>query len=174
MRPQRRRAPLARPGPATSAKRVAWRTLGERFEAEWPQLPADIQARLRAEVERSPVFRLIKAKPEALLYNQQLVAALAASSSRRSTAASCEIFFSTFVSPSRSRALALRSDRDSCHPGRFANSATSRGIVSLPRAQLFAISAGALTARCVPAPGGRNSPSTIATSCSNAAHANGS
>lgn len=60
---------------AASAKRVAWRTLGERFEAQWPQLPPDIQARLRAEVERSPVFRLVKANPEALLYHQQLVAA---------------------------------------------------------------------------------------------------
>ena len=60
---------------ATTAKREAWKTLRERFEAEWPRLPAEIQARLRTEVEGSTVFRLIEAKPEALLYHQQLVAA---------------------------------------------------------------------------------------------------
>jgi hypothetical protein len=59
---------------AVTAKR-AWRTLGERFEAQWPQLPADIQAQLRAEVERSPVFRLVRANPQSPLYQQQLVAA---------------------------------------------------------------------------------------------------
>ena len=54
---------------------VAWKTLGERFAAEWPQLAPDLQARLRAEVERSSAFRIVRANPESPLYRQQLVAA---------------------------------------------------------------------------------------------------
>ncbi len=56
-------------------KVVAWKTLGERFAAEWPQLAPDLQARLRAEVERSSAFRIVRANPESPLYRQQLVAA---------------------------------------------------------------------------------------------------
>ena len=60
---------------ATTTKREAWRTLGERFEAEWPRLPAEIQARLRTEVEGSLVFGAVKANRESPLYRQLLVAA---------------------------------------------------------------------------------------------------
>jgi hypothetical protein len=60
---------------AVTAKREAWRTLSERFEAQWPRLPAEIQARLRTEVEHSPVFRLVRANPQSKLYQQQLLAA---------------------------------------------------------------------------------------------------
>jgi hypothetical protein len=60
---------------AATKKVVAWKTLGERFAAEWPQLAPDLQARLRAEVERSSAFRIVRANPESLLYRQQLVAA---------------------------------------------------------------------------------------------------
>ena len=58
-----------------TAKVVAWKTLGERFAAEWPQLAPDVQARLRAEVERSSTFAIVRANPESPLYRQQLVAA---------------------------------------------------------------------------------------------------
>jgi hypothetical protein len=60
---------------AATTKVVAWKTLGERFEAEWPQLAPDLQARLRAEVERSSAFRIVRANPQSPLYRQQLVAA---------------------------------------------------------------------------------------------------
>jgi hypothetical protein len=60
---------------AAFAKREAWKTLGERFETEWPRLPEGIQAQLRAAAECSPVFSLVKANPRTLLYHQQLVAA---------------------------------------------------------------------------------------------------
>jgi hypothetical protein len=60
---------------AAAAKVVAWKTLGERFAAEWPLLAPDLQARLRAEVERSSAFRIVRANPESPLYRQQLVAA---------------------------------------------------------------------------------------------------
>ncbi len=59
----------------TAAKVVAWKTLGERFVAEWPLLAPDVQARLRAEVERSSAFRIVRANPESMLYRQLLVAA---------------------------------------------------------------------------------------------------
>lgn len=65
---------LAEAAKAT-AKVVAWKTLGERFAAEWPQLAPDVQARLRAEVERSSTFAIVRANPESPLYRQQLVAA---------------------------------------------------------------------------------------------------
>lgn len=58
-----------------TAKVVAWKSLGERFAAEWPQLAPDLQARLRAEVERSSAFRIVRANPESPLYRQQLMAA---------------------------------------------------------------------------------------------------
>jgi hypothetical protein len=60
---------------AATKKVVAWKTLGERFAAEWPQLAPELQARLRAEVERSSAFRIVRANPESVLYRQQLVAA---------------------------------------------------------------------------------------------------
>jgi hypothetical protein len=60
---------------AAASKVVAWKMLGERFEAEWPQLAPAIQARLRAEAERSSVFAIVRANPQSPLYRQQLVAA---------------------------------------------------------------------------------------------------
>jgi hypothetical protein len=60
---------------AATKKVVAWKTLGERFAAEWPQLAPELQARQRAEVERSSAFRIVRANPESALYRQQLVAA---------------------------------------------------------------------------------------------------
>ncbi len=60
---------------AETKKVVAWKTLGERFAAEWPQLAPELQARLRAEVERSSAFAIVRANPESPLYRQQLVAA---------------------------------------------------------------------------------------------------
>jgi hypothetical protein len=60
---------------AATKKVVAWKTLGERFEAEWPQLAPAIQARLRTEAERSSVFAIVRANPQSPLYRQQLVAA---------------------------------------------------------------------------------------------------
>jgi hypothetical protein len=60
---------------ATANKIIAWKTLGERFEAEWQQLAPAIQARLRAEAERSSVFAIVRPNPASPLYRQQLVAA---------------------------------------------------------------------------------------------------
>lgn len=55
--------------------KLAWKSLGERFAAEWPLLPPEIQERLQAEVAGLGAIRIARARPDSIFFRQQLVLA---------------------------------------------------------------------------------------------------